>query len=63
MKKTNVKTSIKGNENIIVKESVQQVYNELLKKPSFIFLTKRYNEKESMLIIRKSAMKMVSERP
>lgn len=60
--KTIVKTSIKGSENTTVKESVEYVFDELCKKPSFILLTKVYNEEETKIIIRKSVIKMVFQR-
>lgn len=60
--KTIVKTSIKGNENTTVKESVEHVFEELCKKPSFILLTKVYNDVETKIIIRKSVIKMVFQR-
>jgi len=37
--KTNVKTTIKGNENLVVKESVEQIFEMLASKHSFIMLT------------------------
>lgn len=37
--KTSVKTTIKGNENLYVKESVETIYDSLSDKHSFIKLT------------------------
>lgn len=60
--KTIIKTSIKGNENIFVKQSVKDVYEVLTDKKSFAFLTKIGNMgSESDLILRKSSIKMVKQ--
>jgi len=58
--KTIVKTTIKGSENITVKESVQVIFEELQKKTSFIMLTAiGFDGKESKAVIRKGSIKMV----
>jgi len=58
--KTIVKTTIKGNENLTVKESVEFIFEELIKKTSFILLTSvTHNGVESKNIIKKSSIKMV----
>ncbi len=57
--KTVVKTSIKGKENIYVKESVDVIYNRLSDKHSFILLTSiSHDGKEKKLGIKKTAIKM-----
>jgi hypothetical protein len=57
--KTIVKTTIKGNESLTVKESVKHIFDECMKKGNFILLTSLgYDGKESQMGIRKSAIKM-----
>ena len=58
--KTTVKTTIKGNENLFVKEDVSTIFDELNKKSNFIMLTSvSHNAIESKVIIRKSSIKMI----
>lgn len=38
--KTSVKTTIKGSENLNVKDTVQEIFDKLCDKSSFILLTK-----------------------
>jgi len=58
--KTTVKTSIKNSENMYVKESVNEIFEELSNKKSFILLTSlSHDNKESQVIIKKSSIKMV----
>lgn len=60
--KTNVKTTIKGNENLVVKESVEVIFEMLASKHSFIMLTQvSHNEKIYRLGIKKTAIKMFKE--
>lgn len=57
--KTTVKTTIKGNENLYVKESVKDIYNRLQDKHSFIMLTSvSYDGVETELGIKKTTIKM-----
>lgn len=57
--KTTVKTTIKGNENLYVKESVKDIYERLQDKHSFIMLTSvSYDGVETELGIKKTAIKM-----
>lgn len=59
--KTVVKTSIKGKENIYVKESVDVIYNRLSDKHSFILLTSiSHDGKEKKLGIKKLQLKCLS---
>ncbi len=58
--KTTIKTTIKGNESIFVKESVTTIFNELLSKNAFILLTSvSHTNSESLIVIKKSSIKMV----
>jgi len=60
--KTIVKTSIKGNENLTVKESVEQVFEKLIDKNSFIMLTQiDYSGKKYKLGIKKTTIKMFKQ--
>lgn len=60
--KTIVKTTIKGNENLYVKESVDQIYDSLSDKHSFIKLTVvGHDGKEKMIGIKKTSIKMFKE--
>lgn len=60
--KTIIKTSIKGNENVTVKETVEKVYEELIKKTSFILLTAiSHNDKQSKIVLKKSTIKMLKQ--
>ena len=57
--KTTVKTTIKGKENIFVKESVKDIYERLSDKHSFIMLTSvAHNGDEKELGIKKTTIKM-----
>jgi len=57
--KTAVKTTIKGNENLTVKESVQFIFEELSTKHSFILLTIiSHDNKETRVWIKKTSIKM-----
>lgn len=57
--KTTVKTTIKGKENIFVKESVKDIYERLSDKHSFIMLTSvGHNGVEKELGIKKTTIKM-----
>ena len=57
-----VKTTIKGNENLYVKESVENIYNALSDKHSFIKLTLvAYDKKETKIGIKKMSIKMFKE--
>ena len=56
--KTTIKTSIKGKENIYVKESVEHIFDELNKKGNFMFVTTiSHNNTEKKAIIKKSLIK------
>jgi len=56
--KTTIKTSIKGKENIFVKENVDYVFQELNKKGNFMFITTiSHAGKEKKAIIKKSLIK------
>lgn len=58
--KTIVKTSIKANENLQVKENVSEIFESLSDKKSFILLTQvSHDNRESKVIIKKSSIKMV----
>lgn len=60
--KTIIKTTIKGSENLFVKESVTSIFEELTKKNSFILLTSiSHDNKESQIIIKKSSIKMIKQ--
>jgi len=60
--KTNVKTTIKGNENLVVKESVDEIFEMLSSKHAFILLTQvSHNEKIFKLGIKKTAIKMFKQ--
>lgn len=60
--KTIIKTTIKGSENLFVKESVTSIFEELTKKNSFILLTAiSHDNKESQIIIKKSSIKMIKQ--
>lgn len=51
MKNTNVTTTIKGSENLTVKERVESIYNALADKHAFILLTKvNHNQTETKLL-------------
>lgn len=57
--KTTVKTTIKGSENLFVKESVETIYQQLTDKHSFLLLTAiNHKEEESRIGIKKSSIKM-----
>lgn len=60
---TIVKTSIKGNENIHVTESVTDIFNKLAEKNSFILLNSvSFDKKKSKIIIKKTSIKLVKEK-
>lgn len=60
--KTIVKTSIKGNENLTVKESVEDIFKALESKHAFIMLTQvTHNDKIFKLGIKKTTIKMFKE--
>lgn len=60
--KTIVKTTIKGNENLKVKESVDSIFEALASKHAFIMLTQlSHNEKAFKLGIKKTAIKMFKQ--
>jgi len=58
--KTIIKTTIKGNENLTVKESVSAIFEMLQSKNGFMLLTSvSHDSKESKIIIKKSSIKMI----
>jgi len=58
--KTIIKTTIKGNENLTVKESVSAIFEMLQSKNGFMLLTSvSHDNKESEIIIKKSSIKMI----
>ena len=58
--KTIIKTTIKGNENLTVKESVSAIFEMLQSKNGFMLLTYvSHDSKESKVIIKKSSIKMI----
>jgi len=58
--KTTIKTTIKGNESIFVKESVSTIFDLLQSKNGFMLLTSvSHSGTESHIIIKKSSIKMV----
>jgi len=58
--KTTIKTTIKGFENINVKESVDAIYDNLIDKTSFMRITiVEHNGTEKKAILKKSSIKMV----
>jgi len=58
--KTIIKTTIKGNENLTVKESVTGIFEMLQSKNGFMLLTSvSHDNKESKIIIKKSSIKMI----
>lgn len=57
--KTTVKTTIKGSENLFVKESVEIIYQQLTDKHSFLLLTSvNHKGEESRVGIKKSSIKL-----
>lgn len=57
--KTAVKTTIKGSENLFVKESVEMIYQQLTDKHSFLLLTSvNHKGEESRIGIKKSSIKL-----
>lgn len=60
--KTIIKTTIKDQQNLEVKESVDEIFNKLIDKGSFILLTRIRLSKESKCIIKKSAIKMIIQK-
>jgi len=60
--KTSVKTTIKGNENLYVKESVENIYDALSDKHAFIKLTLvAHDKKETKVGIKKTSIKMFKQ--
>lgn len=60
--KTIVKTSIKGNENLNVKESVDEIFEMLSSKHSFMILNSiGYSDKIIKIGIKKTTIKMFKE--
>jgi len=60
--KTTVKTTIKGSENLYVKESVEEIYEALSDKHAFIKLTLvSHDLKEKKVGIKKTSIKMFKE--
>jgi hypothetical protein len=60
--KTSVKTTIKGSENIFVKESVDAIYDALADKHAFIKLTLvSHDGKTTKIGIKKTSIKMFKE--
>lgn len=58
--KTSVKTTIKGSENLFVKESVDVLFEALINKNSFMLVTiVKHNGTEKRAIIKKSSIKMI----
>nr|WP_299488651.1 hypothetical protein [uncultured Allomuricauda sp.] len=61
--KTVIKTTLKGNESISIKEKVEEVYNSLMDKGGFCLFTRLGSgSKESKMIVKKSVVKMVVTR-
>jgi len=61
--KTIIKTSVKGNENVEVAETVEWVHELLEEKGNFVLLNRvRTGKLKSPVSIRKSAIKMIVER-
>lgn len=57
--KTAVKTTIKGYENLQVKESVQHIYDELQSKHAFMLLTLlSHDNRETPIGIKKTSIKL-----
>jgi len=60
--KTTVKTTIKGSENLYVKESVSFIYDAISDKHSFILLTLvSHDKKETKVGIKKTSIKLFKE--
>ena len=60
--KTAVKTTIKGNENLFVKESVEIIYDALSDKHAFIKLTLvGHDGRQTKIGIKKTSIKMFKE--
>lgn len=60
--KTNVKTTIKGNENLTVKNSVESIFEDLASKHSFIKLNLvSHDGKGTKIGIKKTCIKMFKE--
>lgn len=61
--RTIIKTNIKGNENLYIKEDIEKVFNLLIDKQAFILVSQQnYNEKTiGLLILRKSCIKMIRQ--
>jgi hypothetical protein len=61
--KTVIKTTLKGNESITIKEKVEEVYSSLIDKGGFCLFTRISNGgKELKMIVKKSVVKMVVTR-
>lgn len=56
-----IKTSIKGNENVSVKETQDQIWELLIDKNAFIRVTRVVNDKEKRYILKKTNIKLVKE--
>jgi len=60
--KTIVKTSVKGNENLTVKESVDEIFEMLSTKHSFIIINQIGHDGKSIKLgIKKTAIRMFKE--
>lgn len=60
--KTAVKTTIKGNESLTVKESVDKIYDSLSDKHAFIRLTLlSHDGKETKIGVKKTSIRMFKE--
>lgn len=60
--KTTIKTTIKGSENVYVKETVIAIFEMLQNKTAFMLLTNvAHNGTTSQIIIKKSSIKMVKQ--
>ena len=60
--KTAVKTTIKGFENLQVKESVQHIYDTLQDKHSFMLLTLLSHDlKETSIGVKKTSIKLFKQ--
>jgi len=60
--KTAVKTTIKGSENLQVKESVETIYDSLSDKHAFIKLTLvSHNGTETLIGIKKTSIKLFKQ--
>ena len=60
--KTVIKTTIKGSEAITIKESVSDVFDLLIDKGNFLMCNRINGEGQSLMIIKKSVIKIVVSR-